>query len=120
MKRLARRPFTLCSAVALICCPAASAVASNRSVTHNGFGGPMPLWLPLVLVAVASAGVLLWGLLLRLLWREVRQLIRERRKGERGHCPSCGYDLRATPGRCPECGTAVAAGRDGAAADAAV
>jgi hypothetical protein len=37
-----------------------------------------------------------------------RRRLRDRRE-QSGHCPACGYDLRATPGRCPECGAVPAA-----------
>ena len=42
------------------------------------------------------------------LW--TRRFVHRRRaqsRISRGHCPHCGYDLRASEGRCPECGTAT-------------
>jgi hypothetical protein len=49
----------------------------------------IPIWLPFLIFA-APAGWWLRGVL-------------RRRRGAH-ECPSCGYDLRATPDRCPECG----------------
>jgi hypothetical protein len=45
---------------------------------------------------------------------------RRARRDERGQCRSCGYDLRATPGRCPECGTVPGATRRNLPAAAAL
>jgi hypothetical protein len=51
----------------------------------------MPTWFVAGLFAVLPA-----------LWVRGRLVRRQNRR--RGHCPACGYDLRATPSRCPECG----------------
>jgi hypothetical protein len=51
----------------------------------------VPDWLVLIIVGAYPG------------WRLFRYLSRRRRYQD-GMCPSCGYDLRATPDRCPECG----------------
>jgi hypothetical protein len=48
----------------------------------------VPLWAPLVLFSLLPA----------------TRLWRRRKRPRSGTCPSCGYDLRATPDKCPECG----------------
>jgi hypothetical protein len=52
----------------------------------------IPWWCPLLVFSILPA----W-------WWLARRRIRIRH--QRGQCPACGYDLRASPERCPECGT---------------
>ncbi len=52
----------------------------------------------IVAAIVVCAGLAIW------LGGVMRRLEEEQQPGRRG-CPTCGYDIRATPERCPECGT---------------
>jgi hypothetical protein len=54
----------------------------------------IPQWLVVALLGIWPAR----RLIAALRWRS-------RLRG--GHCPRCGYDIRATPDRCPECGTSL-------------
>jgi hypothetical protein len=64
--------------------------------------------IPIVILAMQQSQV--WVLLLvtgAVPAMYLRRRLRERRRRLPGGCPTCGYDLRATPDRCPECGTAA-------------
>lgn len=53
--------------------------------------GWIPLWTPLLALALGTGGLWWW----------------QQRPYPRGRCPACGYDLTGnTTGRCPECGRA--------------
>ena len=56
----------------------------------------VPYWFLLTIPAVLPAG---WVVGVGVRRRRAKRLLRA------NVCPSCGYDLRATPDRCPECGT---------------
>ena len=84
----------------------------RRAVRHHALAGfhylnvnhsirivAVPWW-PMALVTATPPA--LW--VRRLLHRRVGRV-----RLQHGLCPSCRYDLRATPGRCPECGAVPAA-----------
>lgn len=54
-------------------------------------------------VGVAFGWLIAFTAILPMCW--VWITLRQRRRWRNGLCPTCGYDLRATPQRCPECGS---------------
>ena len=68
----------------------------EQNAGHRGlaFAASLPWWLMLLLCSVP-------------LDLRFASWMRRRRRPHRQLCPSCGYDLRATPDKCPECGAAA-------------
>jgi hypothetical protein len=68
-------------------------IGLSQPLPHFSAWGPA--WLPATTAAPLPAA-----------WVAVRgaKRWRRRRRTRLNLCPSCGFDLRASPGRCPECG----------------
>jgi hypothetical protein len=76
------------------------------ATAHGLAPGPDDQQHPYRLLRVPYWALLAIGLLpLALMSARAARRWRRRRAGR---CPTCGYDLRATPGICPECGTGLA------------
>jgi hypothetical protein len=73
---------------------------------HRGYGWRWDVkayWVLLAALALPAGRVILARS------RQLAAYRADRRRNRVGLCPSCGYDLRATPDRCPECGRATTA-----------
>jgi hypothetical protein len=81
--------------------PAGTTLVGSRPAATRGMFTRLlwvgaPCWLAVAFAAVLPA-----------IWLARLGARRRDRRRRSGHCPACGYDLRATPGRCPECGTSA-------------
>jgi hypothetical protein len=82
--------------------PPTPSPAAARTWPRNGpllRAVALPFWLPTLLAAILPA---------RFIIARIRTH-RRRLQTLNGLCPTCDYDLRATPDRCPECGQTVSA-----------
>jgi predicted RNA-binding Zn-ribbon protein involved in translation (DUF1610 family) len=75
-----------------------SASASGQYPLSSVRWYAVPIW-PIALASAFLPALATRGILLR---------FRARLRRQRGECPACGYDLRASKERCPECGTPIA------------
>jgi hypothetical protein len=82
------------------------ALLPHATLSHDLFAVPTGRVHGSVIVTSTTIDIPLWmlsvasGLSAIAIWRA-----RGKARRRTGCCPSCGYDLRATPERCPECGT---------------
>jgi hypothetical protein len=83
------------------------ALTSDNAVFNDGMADVIPIRQIAIDFRVFAT---LGGLLAVLFYWRYRVARRMCLRKIGGLCPSCGYDLRATPGRCPECGAVPIAG----------